>query len=365
MSLNSYMIEKIKTILSQRPQLLAREIASEFGCTRKEVNQILHQNSDIFDKDAEYRWSLVGIVLTLEGSTWITADSFEQSLIDSGYVSPNGILRFNVKLPINCKIMLDATARLLALVNQLAHGGKVVSVDFTDCRVTKSYLDRAGFFDQLHDDIIVSPSRPKKSAAQRYRDNSTTLFEFRTIDLVRGRDRVPTQLADKFVENAGDIYSDAAFTIISELIDNVHEHSKSPIPGFAALQRYEGNNPHIQTVVSDSGLGITSTLKPALAKHYPTLHRKMKLNDIQSDIKLLETALKKGSLSQLGKTGGRGCGLHQSAEFALKYHAHISVRQETFSLQLRYKNGAFEKSIVMKNLPYIAGSHICFDFMLT
>lgn len=36
---------------------------------------------------------------------------------------------------------------------------------------------------------------------------------------------------------------------------------RARFPGFAALQLYKGKRRHIQTVISDSGLGIATTLK--------------------------------------------------------------------------------------------------------
>jgi anti-sigma regulatory factor (Ser/Thr protein kinase) len=47
----------------------------------------------------------------------------------------------------------------------------------------------------------------------------------------------------------------AAWTIFTELIDNVFSHSQTPLDGYAALQVYARGN-IVKVAVSDSGLEI-------------------------------------------------------------------------------------------------------------
>lgn len=65
-------------------------------------------------------------------------------------------------------------------------------------------------------------------------------------------------MGDRFVEHSSANYSLEAKTVFSELVGNVTDHSESQIPGLAGLQVYRPYNKpkHIQTVISDSGLGI-------------------------------------------------------------------------------------------------------------
>ncbi|MCZ8500021.1 hypothetical protein O9929_28255 [Vibrio lentus] len=51
--------------------------------------------------------------------------------------------------------------------------------------------------------------------------------------------------------------------------------SKSPIDGFAALQVYSKTN-RIQTVISDSGVGIANSLRLVLKERYPELYEEFK-----------------------------------------------------------------------------------------
>jgi hypothetical protein len=62
----------------------------------------------------------------------------------------------------------------------------------------------------------------------------------------------------------------AAWTILAELIDNVFSHSQTPLDGFAALQVYPKRN-CLKVDVSDSGLGMLESLRPALRSESPRL----------------------------------------------------------------------------------------------
>ncbi|AQX56748.1 hypothetical protein B1F85_00105 [Pseudomonas syringae pv. actinidiae] len=52
-------------------------------------------------------------------------------------------------LPVGCKLMVDAAARVLALCNQLIFLGKSVSIDFTACSNTRIYLRYAPFITRV------------------------------------------------------------------------------------------------------------------------------------------------------------------------------------------------------------------------
>jgi hypothetical protein len=175
----------------------------------------------------------------------------------------------------DCQILLEALARLLALCNQLTARGKTTTIDFSSCRKIIGYFNRVGFFDQLDNSVDVRPYRPKNSKAKAFAGNNSSVVELRSIDPVAPDRKIPGNLKDSFETCAGKSYSSAAFTILSELFGNVQEHSGSTTTGFAALQAYGGRYPHIQTVISDSGLGIVGTLLPVLEKKYPQLLEKL------------------------------------------------------------------------------------------
>jgi len=91
-------------------------------------------------------------------------------------------------------------------------------------------------------------------------------------------------------------------------IGNVSEHSETPLQGFTALQKYGGRRKHIQTVVSDSGLGIAVTLKPSLMAHYPSLYKLHNSDDF--DLQLVTAVSTEGEISRFGS--GRGLGFKSS-----------------------------------------------------
>ena len=176
---------------------------------------------------------------------------------------------------------------------------------FTDSAATKHYLNRAGFFDLLDARIDVLPKRPTVSAARRHHGKSDTLLEFDSVDPKSDNESLIEGLTNKFVSQATGEYYVAAFTVFGELVGNVVEHSETPLAGFAGLQRYRGRHKHIQTVVSDSGVGIAKTLRPSLKEHYPVLDRQFGRASVAADMGLVAAAMSRGEISRFGGARGR------------------------------------------------------------
>lgn len=358
------MKESIQRLLAQRPLLKAKEIAKELGLLKKDVNAFLHGQRDRYCVDESYRWALIHgeeIDLTLP-DRWMNAEDFESLLLGAGEMLGAPQCAVNFIVPRDCKLMIDCTARLLSLMNQLALSGKSVVLDFTVSDPTKNYLDRAGFFDHLHERVTVLPSRPVLSAASRFQGQSNTLVEFGCVDPRTDNEDLVEELTEKFVQQASSSYRVAAFTVFSELVGNVREHSNSPLLGFAGLQKYTGKRSHIQTVVSDCGMGIADTLRPALRTHYPALFRQYGEKTLESDAGLVIAAMSSGNISRFG--GARGLGFKSSREQAAKFHANFSVRQDRFSIRFEYRNGELVQAMPRLNLSPLKGTHICFDFFI-
>ena len=358
------MKQSVDRILSHRPLLKAKEIAKELGVTRKEINSFLHSNQDRYEKDSEFRWRLIEdneLTLTLPGG-WVTGDNFETILQQAGEVLNGPCQNIKIVFSPDCKTMIECIARMLAFMNQLVYRGKSVIVDFTNAKATSTYLDRAGFFDQLDEDVAVLPNRPSVSAAKRYYGKSDTLVEFGSVDPSVTNEDLIQQLTNKFVQQSTPAYRVAAFTVFSELIGNVVEHSETPLQGFAGLQKYSGLRGHIQTVVSDSGVGIASTLRPALKAHYPILYRRFGQQSLESDMGLVAAAMSEGQVSRFG--GARGLGFKSSREQAVRFNARFSVRQQRFCLKFEYRNGELVAVHPQTGLSNLLGTHICFDFYL-
>jgi hypothetical protein len=358
------MLYKIQLLLSNSPELKAKHIAEKLSLDRSAVSRILHDNKAIFFQNSAYQWSLVTsgeMKVEFRECFWMSSDIFEESLVDKDILGgPHSAVTFVFAK--DCNILLEALARILALCNQLRARNKKVTIDFSNCRNRIGYFSRIGFFDHLKKDIEIKPYRPKESRAEVYAGNNSSVVELRSIDPVSPDRQIPKNLKESFTLCAGSSYSQAAFTILSELFGNVYEHSGLTEPGFAALQAYAGKKPHIQTVISDSGAGIVGTLMPVLDKKYPDLLERINSSKLDARVALLREVFLKGGFSQ-SDDDGRGLGLMRSAGIAGQFSAKISVRQETFELRMNYVNGEIKFSHTLGLTPLL-GTHICFDFLL-
>jgi hypothetical protein len=257
--------------------------------------------------------------------------------------------------------MTDTIVRLLSLLNQLDHCSRRVTLDFeSDDSSTIGYLNRIGFFDHLSPQVVVLPHRPAVSAAAIYKGNNPNVVEIARINpKVRDQSLLSrlTGAIKRACKNRSDVsdLESAAWTIFAELIDNVFSHSQTLIDGFAALQVYPKGN-CLKVAVSDSGLGILETLRPALKAEHPRFAS-------LSDIDLLVEVFRNG-ISRHG--ADRGCGLKGSAVKAIKFKAELDVRLPAARVLLvPGKNGyAPNTAYCYRDLPLIWGTHICFTFQL-
>lgn len=358
----------ITKLLREVPWQKAKEIAKKLDLDRSEVSSHLHGSRHLYHQDSQYRWCLLESFLQItiaSRSAWISTAQFERALKNSG--SPHNTNKPSVliKLPAQCRVKLCAAARILAIANQMIGVGKYIAIDFSDCDEAASYLNRAGFFDRLHKDVDVFPDRPTSSAAKNFNNNSSRLVELHEIG-VAGGENVPDRLKASFVAAVGSDHAGVLFSAIGELVGNVEEHAGSVQPGFAGLQCYGETSSkwlQIQTVVSDSGVGICGTLKPVLEKKYPELVAKFDAQKPDADAKLVVHAFTNGGISSVDDEG-RGLGLKNSAHSMEVLNGKLSIRQENFSVTLEYKDGK-TKEYVELDLPRILGTHIVSEIHLT
>jgi hypothetical protein len=359
------MLKPICSFLEKNPKSKAKAIAGHLGADKTEVNRVLHANLDKFAKNDDYEWSLLTpgeLRFVFEGDSWLVARDFEEIIGQSLCPLSSACPRIVFVLRDESKLLLEALARLLALCNQLAGGGKEVTLDLTGARSTDGYLNRLGFYDLLVAPVEVLPMRPKSNLAKAYRGNNDAVIELRAIDPGAPDQEIPRLLQQSFVSCAGDSYSTAAFTFLSELFGNVVEHSGIAAAGFAGLQFYGGGKRHIQAVISDNGLGIAGTLAPIISSRYPQVAKRISASKLHPGVALLKEVFSFGGISQVDEEG-RGLGLRRSGQLAEKFRARISVRQSDFEfriIQAREKV-SYEHTV---DLARIDGTHICFDFML-
>jgi hypothetical protein len=257
--------------------------------------------------------------------------------------------------------MVDAAIRLLSLVNQLSSTTKRVQLHFEEGETgTMGYLNRVGFFDHLAPAVELSPARPAYSGARVYRGGNASLVEIARINRDRRDQGLPTRLTTALMRSCGDRpdaaeLEGAAWTIFAELVDNIFSHSMTPLDGYAALQLYSRGN-RLKVAVSDSGVGIMETLRPALKSESPRLVN-------LSDVELLVEVFRQG-LSRHGTS--RGCGLKGSAAKAMKFRADLDVRLPRQRVLLTPAAGAYEPNTAhcYDGLSLIWGTHIGFAFHL-
>ena len=251
--------------------------------------------------------------------TWTDGSQFERVLRNGP--APHECDEITFRIPAGSKIMIDAAVRLLSLTNQLDYCTRRVLLRFDEGESgAMGYLNRMGFFDHLAEGVQVYPERLGYSGAQVYAGANAGLVEIARIH-PRNRDEdLPTRLVTALVKGCSHRsdakqLGQAAWTIFAELIDNIFSHGQTPLDGYAALQVYSRGN-IVKVTVSDSGLGIMETLRPALRLNFPALSR-------LSDIALLVEIFRQG-ISRHG--ADRGCGLKGRAAKAIKYQADLDVR---------------------------------------
>jgi hypothetical protein len=217
-----------------------------------------------------------------------------------------------------------------------------------------------GFFDHLAPPVEVLPERPAYSAAKIHRGGNSALVEIARINRNTRDEDLPKRLTEALMRSCRQRpdarqLEGAAWLIFCELIDNVFAHSETQLDGYAALQVYPGGN-RLSVAVSDSGLGIMQTLRPALSTEFPRLAH-------LSDTDLLVEIFRQG-VSRHGPD--RGCGLKGSAAKAIKFDATLDVRLPNQRVLLHPARGAYEpnRAYCYEGLPLLWGTHISYGFGL-
>lgn len=358
----------ITALLKKEPWLKAKVIAKKLNLERSIVNKHLHDNKSIYHQSQASDWSLLDSFLKLSlysKSAWISASHFERALKQAGSPHDSAHRNIIIKISDQSKVKLCAASRILAIANQMANIGKYISIDFTGSEDAVSYLNRAGFFDRLHSSVDVFPRRPSESSAKNFNNNSRKLVELHEIG-VPGGENVPDRLKASFIDAVGHDHANVLFSAIGELVGNVEEHAAAKQPGFAGLQCYVESarrRLQIQTVVSDSGVGICGTLRPVLAKKYPELLADFDKQTTANDASLVVHAFTNGEISSVDEEG-RGLGLKNSAHSMEVLNGKLNIRQENFSVTLKYRDG--ERTVqVDLDLPRILGTQIVSEIHLT
>jgi hypothetical protein len=294
---------------------------------------------------------------------WVNARKFETALLRCGDALGAAFSRVVIRFPAGCKLMIDVVIRLLSFCNQIIATTRRLRLEFAGGEAgIMGYLNRMGFFDHLSRETEVLPNRPSYSGALIHRGGNRGLVEIARFSRSSGADSnlVPqlAQAIKRGCASRNDVteIADASFNIFSELVGNVFEHSRTELDAYAALQTYEAGN-QVMVAVSDSGVGLMDTLRPALkAKNDPLCRL--------GDVDLLVEIFRKG-ISSLDDDR-RGLGLMSSARHAMRFKADLDVRLLRHRVLLKPANDEYRPSTAYSqdNLPLLWGTHIAFSLKL-
>lgn len=289
---------------------------------------------------------------------WVNSQMFEAALLRCGDALGNAYTQIIIRISDGCRLMIDVVIRLLSFCNQIIATSRRLKLEFSASSDVMGYLSRMGFFDHLAREVEVTPNRPLFSGAWTHRGKNNGLVEIERFNRAVEPDQdLPDRLAAA-VKNGCANRSDASAAssavsnIFSELIRNVIDHSQDNLDAFAALQTYPQGN-IVNVAVSDSGIGIMGSLRPALV-------RKGSPDADLNDLDLLLEILRKG-VSSLDDPN-RGIGLMASAKSAVRYRADLDVRLPRQRILLRPANGAYGPSTAycQDDLALLWGTHISF-----
>ncbi|MFV5516977.1 ATP-binding protein [Acinetobacter gerneri] len=341
----SDLLKKILNVLEEKGPLKAKKIALILDPTRtkilrSDVNSELYKaNVDGLAKNENDEWSYKDFqVLEISftsNSSWLSASHVENSLKKyPELLSLRSHITFDFS---NKSLLLDCILKILSLTNQLIKAGSNVTLKFDKNSDSISYLNRCGFFDKIHKDVIVLPCRPEVSLAKIYNGNSENLCEI--ISITEEEDdsyllRLAELIEAKLSEEDKKILLSKLRTFIGELVGNIRDHGLSGIDGFIALQIY--NSGKIIIAISDSGAGLINTLRNEALVHYqdnPDLIV-LKEQTLENDIELLSYVFNKGKVSRTG-LNRRGLGLSRTNEILRKIsgtgvsNISLTIRQQT------------------------------------
>lgn len=363
------MKEKILECVELNPGIKAKEIAKITGIDKKEINKLLHTIDNVEQDSKSYGWKLLSddaITITFPNQ-WVESSKFERTLDNSEYLdvsSKDLVFEFQSET----KLMMDATARFVSLVNQILESGRKVTIDLSNCPESRSYLSRAGFYDVLHDEVNLKPKPTKIHRSQTHRGKARSLVEFRKLTPAIRVDEVPNLLYQNLIDHLGisGSHYDPVRSFLFEIYNNVYDHvfdlKHSKLHAFAACQTYRRGDGTVRTqiVISDCGKGICKTLRPALKKN-PAISKYSKLTDVD----LVVRAFSRGELTRHDpvKDPNHGIGLYMGALKAKDMGASILIRQEDFAIELKWENDVLKLIRRKEDLKPLPGTNICFDFV--
>jgi hypothetical protein len=289
------------------------------------------------------------------------ADDFEDALASAG-VRCDHRGAITVDLTEVAFATVEVLVTLVTLCNLVARVGGLVTLRWKPSQSSFKYAERIGVFSRLDERVDVLPQRPMKgaSAFETFQDYNRSLLELCSVDPKNrsGTDSTLERLDERLCKNLGSAAKaeDAIgriWTCASETLDNIFQHSETPIAGIIAAQPYAGTRSRLQLVIADAGLGLTTTIRAGNPKAVGL-----------SDVDLIVAAFREGLSRRL--EGGHGCGLTRCAEVAARYGGNLRVRTgHTWAkLVTKSRKTGWSVAISEDHAAPIHGTIIAFDFYL-
>ncbi|MCK4085510.1 ATP-binding protein [Acinetobacter radioresistens] len=376
------LLKKILEILKENGPLKAKKIALILDPTRtkilrSDVNSELYKaNVDGLVKNENDEWSYKNFqVLEISftcNSSWLSASHIEHALKkypELLKLSSNVIFDFS-----NKSLFLDCILKILSITNQLVNAGSKVTLKFDKNSESISYLSRCGFFDKIHEDVEVLPSRPEISLAKLHNANSENLFEIISINANYDEyylERLDELMAARLSDGDRNFLLNKLSTFIGEIVGNIRDHGLSNIDGYIALQIY--NSTKIVIAISDSGAGLITTLRDEALIHYQAIPELRELKDptLTNDIELLKYVFNKGRISRTG-LDERGLGLSRTNNVLKKIsntkvtNINLTIRQQTNEIYFPFGIDGIETlgCKIKQNLMFIEGTHFVLTIQL-
>ncbi|MBL4941894.1 MAG: hypothetical protein JKY81_09550 [Colwellia sp.] len=302
-------------------------------------------------------------------SGWVNGYWFEKVLLNNKekLIKDGKLITFTI--PKKTSLTVDGLIRMLSYVNQLQDNGYKIKLDFlNEDSPAMGYLDRLGFFQRLHGKVKVKPKPPEISGSQKYHGTNGTLVELAVVNSV---EEPSADLSDRLsnaiitflkkerpnLSAANILRLDTIYkTIFYELINNIHEHSKTQLDGLVGLQAYGGTTPRIEIVVCDSGVGLLETIKDSLQTHNAKY-------SAFSDLMLVKEMFNEG-ISSKNPEEYAGSGLKTCFTQAKKMGSGLTIRinKSQFSIrEMDIENDDIGQLRFMDELLPVSGTFICFS----
>jgi hypothetical protein len=209
-----------------------------------------------------------------------------------------------------------STSAITSLAALLSDNNPPFTSLLIDDHGTRTYLARAGFFEQLDNTIRIEPPlQPSETFHQVYRGGNINLLELTQLDattlLPTCLDQIVAVLRTRLRYKRPDAYDTAI--MISEVSQNIADHATSA-HGYLMLQVFgKGTKRFLQIGIADSGCGI----KQSLQKN-PRFHH------ITGDATALRCATSPGTSEFTDQT--RGTGLYHLLRITISQQGMVRVQ---------------------------------------